>query len=88
VDEYVKERKNSVSTGVHGHSGVEQGLDGKDLASAYVLHPLEWLSSYFRVGAELSRYRVWVELRSKIKGLRIRDGGGSESELESELEKL
>jgi hypothetical protein len=36
--------------GVHGHSGAEQGLGGKDLASAYVLCPLEWQSSYFRVG--------------------------------------
>jgi hypothetical protein len=46
----VKERENGVSTGIHRHSGVEWGLDGKDLASAYVLHPLEWQSSYFRVG--------------------------------------
>jgi len=30
--------------GVHRRSGVERGLDGKDLASAYVLHPLGWLS--------------------------------------------
>jgi hypothetical protein len=36
--------------GVHRHSRVEQGLDGKDLASAYVLCPVEWQSSYFRVG--------------------------------------
>jgi hypothetical protein len=30
--------------GVHRRSGVERGLDGKDLASAYVLRPLGWLS--------------------------------------------
>jgi hypothetical protein len=30
--------------GVHRCSGVERGLDGKDLASAYVLRPLGWLS--------------------------------------------
>jgi hypothetical protein len=40
----VKECRKRVSTGVHRHSGVERGLDGKDLASAYVLHPLGWLS--------------------------------------------
>jgi hypothetical protein len=27
---------------VHGRSGTEWGLDGKDLASAYVLRPLDW----------------------------------------------
>jgi hypothetical protein len=30
--------------GVHRRSGVERGLDVKDLASAYVLRPLGWLS--------------------------------------------
>jgi hypothetical protein len=46
----VKNTGNGVSTGVHRCSGVEWGLDGKDLASAYVLHPREWQSLYFRVG--------------------------------------
>jgi hypothetical protein len=36
--------------GVHGRSGAEWGLDGKDLASAYVLCPLKWQSSYFGAG--------------------------------------
>jgi hypothetical protein len=35
---------------------------------------------------ELSRDRVWAELRTEIKDSRIRDGGKSESE--SELEEL
>jgi hypothetical protein len=63
---------------------VERGLDGKDLASAYVLCPLGWQSSYFGAGGELSRDGVWTEVRTQIKGSRFKSRGGSESKSESE----
>jgi hypothetical protein len=48
--------------GVHGHSGAERGLGRKDLASAYVLRPLNWRVLVFQSWVELSQYRVQVEL--------------------------
>jgi hypothetical protein len=42
----------------------------------------------FQSWVELSQDRVRAELRSRIKGSRIRVGGGLESESESESESL
>jgi hypothetical protein len=38
----LKTREVASLLGVHGRSGMERGLGEKDLASAYVLRPLDW----------------------------------------------
>jgi hypothetical protein len=44
------------------HSGTEQGQDRKDLASTYVLHPLDLQVLVFQGWVELSPDGVWAEL--------------------------
>jgi hypothetical protein len=54
VTEIVKDAGTVSLLGVHRHSGMEWGLDGKDLASAYVLRPLDWWVLIFQSWAELT----------------------------------
>jgi len=60
--QHVKDAGMASLLGVHGHSGAERSLGRKDLASAYVLCPLDWWVLVFQSWAELSRDGVQVEL--------------------------
>jgi hypothetical protein len=65
---------------VHECSGAERSLDGKDLASAYVLCPLNWQVLVFQSlgGVELRRSLGGVDnvVRDQDQRFKVRDGGG------------
>jgi hypothetical protein len=76
--------KNVGSASLQSPRALQSGAGSrqKGLGFSLCAAPSRMAVLIFWGGAELSRDEVWTEVRTQIKGSRIKSGGGSESESE------